>query len=131
MDKLYSKIDNDFLKKLKGIVKNLNLMLLVKQDSNLSIHTKYGYLNIPSSTNWHTSKGKTKENLEIIQMMNEHIQEVPTIGILTIQSMLKDQEIRASHERVRLLMRKANIRGIYPRKHLTILGEKLIHIKYT
>ncbi|WP_256437276.1 IS3 family transposase [Flavobacterium sp. CS20] len=30
----------------------------------------------------------------------------------------------AGYERVRRLMRKANIRPIYPRRHLTVLGEK-------
>jgi len=41
-----------------------------------------------------------------------------------MQSMLKDMWIFDSYVRVRLLMRKANIRPIYPRRHLTVLGEK-------
>jgi len=41
-----------------------------------------------------------------------------------MQSMLKDMGIFASYERVRLLMRKANIGHIYPRRHLTVPGEK-------
>lgn len=38
--------------------------------------------------------------------------------------MLDDKGYKAGYERVRRLMRKANIRPIYPRRHLTVLGEK-------
>ena len=48
----------------------------------------------------------------------------PTAGVLTMQSMLKDHLIHTSYERVRRLMRKANIRAIYPKKHLFVLREK-------
>ena len=57
--------------------------------------------------------------------MDKHILEERTAGVLTMQSMLADKEgIKASYERVRRLMRKANISPIYPRRHLTVLGEK-------
>jgi putative transposase len=56
--------------------------------------------------------------------MDKHILEVPTAGILTMQSMLSDHGIKASYERVRRLMRLSNIYPIYPRKHLSLLGEK-------
>lgn len=60
--------------------------------------------------------------------MDQHIQEEPSAGVLTMQSMLKDNGLHASYERVRRLMRKANIRAIYPRRHLSALGEnKYIH----
>lgn len=51
--------------------------------------------------------------------MDKHILEEPTAGVFTMQSMLQDQGIAASYERVRRLMRLANIRPIYPRRHLT------------
>jgi len=99
-------------------------MILVKRDSDLSIRTQCEYLGIPRASYYYSPKGETVENLKIMQMMDEHILEEPTAGVLTMQSMLKDHEIQASYERVRRLMRKANIRAIYPRKHLTVLGEK-------
>jgi len=49
-----------------------------------------------------------------MKLMDKHIMDEPTAGVLTMQSMLKDQLIHASYERVRRLMRKANIRAIYP-----------------
>lgn len=56
--------------------------------------------------------------------MDEHILKEPTAGVLTMQSMLQDQGISAGYERIRRLMRLANIRPIYPRRHLTVLKEK-------
>jgi hypothetical protein len=60
-----------------------------------------------------------------MQLIDKHILEEPTAGVLTMQSMLKDVGIHCSYERVRRLMRKSNIRAIYPRKHLAVLGEKI------
>ena len=55
---------------------------------------------------------------------DEYILEEPTAGVKSMQDMLKEQGYKAGYERVRRLMRKANIRAIYPCRHLTILGEK-------
>ncbi len=60
----------------------------------------------------------------MMRLMDKHILEEPTAGVLTMQSMLKDKGHRAGYERVRRLMREACIRTIYPRRHLTVLGEK-------
>lgn len=56
--------------------------------------------------------------------MDKHILKEPTAGVLTMQAMFADNKIKASYERVRRLMRKANIRPIYSMRHLTVLGEK-------
>ena len=85
-------------------------MLLVNRDSSLSIRTQCEYLGIPRASYYYTPKGETPENLRIMQLMDEHILEEPTAGVLTMQSMLKDHGVDASYERVRRLMRKANIR---------------------
>jgi putative transposase len=63
-----------------------------------------------------------------MQIMDKHILEEPTAGVLAMQSMLSDNGIKAGYESVRRLMRKANIRPIYPRRHLTVLGEKNTYI---
>jgi len=60
-----------------------------------------------------------------MKLLDKHILEEPTAGVLTMQSMLKDKhQIKASYERVRRLMRKANIYPIYPKKHLSRLGQR-------
>nr|WP_262710018.1 IS3 family transposase [Mesohalobacter halotolerans] len=82
-------------------------------------------MNISRSSLYYKPIGEKLENLVIMQIMDKHILEEPTAGVLTMQSMLSDNGIKASYERVRRLMRKANIRPIYPRSNLTVLGKKI------
>ena len=76
-------------------------------------------LDINRSTIYYEPKGESSENLRIMEIMDKHILDEPTAGVLTMQSMLEDKGINAGYERVRRLMRLANIRPIYPRRHLT------------
>ncbi len=102
----------------------IDIKVLINESSKLSIRKQCDLLALPRSSYYYMPKGEPQENLEIMATMDKHILEEPTAGVLTMQSMLKDIGILASYERVRRLMRKANIRPIYPRRHLTVLGEK-------
>lgn len=73
---------------------------------------------------YYVPKDEKPENLEMIRLMDEHILEEPTAGVLTMQSMLEEKGYTAGYERIRRLMRLANIRAIYPPRYLTVLGEK-------
>ena len=86
---------------------------------DLSLRRQCDLLGINRSTIYYAPKGESTQNLEIMQIMDKHILDEPTAGVLTMQSMLKDKGITAGYERVRRLMRFANIRPIYPRRHLT------------
>lgn len=99
-------------------------LIIQQKDLSLSIRNQCELLNLSRSSLYYKPIGEKPENLEIMQLMDKHILEEPTAGVLTMQSMLEDKGIKASYERVRRLMRKANIRPIYPRRHLTVLGEK-------
>lgn len=99
-------------------------LILSNKNSSLSVRKQCELMNISRSSLYYKPLGEKPENLEIMQIMDKHILEEPTAGVLTMQSMLSDQGIKAGYERVRRLMRKANIRPIYPRRHLTVLGEK-------
>ncbi|MBZ9626720.1 IS3 family transposase [Psychroflexus sp. CAK1W] len=99
-------------------------LILQQKDLSLSIRNQCELLNLSRSSLYYKPLGEKPENLKIMQIMDKHILEEPTAGVLTMQSMLEDKGIKASYERVRRLMRKANIRPIYPRRHLTVLGEK-------
>jgi len=99
-------------------------LILSNKNSSLSVRKQCELMNISRSSLYYKPLGELPENLEIMQIMDKHILEEPTAGVLTMQSMLSDFGIKAGYERVRRLMRKANIRPIYPRRHLTVLGEK-------
>lgn len=98
--------------------------LLITPSSGLSIRQQCDLLKLNRSSFYYQAKGEKPENLAIMRLMDEYILEEPTAGVKTMQYMLRDKGYRAGYERVRRLMRKANIRAIYPRRHLTVLGEK-------
>lgn len=61
--------------------------------------------------------------MHIMSLMDKHIQEEPTAGVLTMQGMLLDKGIPASCGRIRRLMRLANIKAVYPRKNLSKIAK--------
>lgn len=99
-------------------------LILSNPEKSLSVRQQCELMSISRSSFYYKPIGEKPENLKIMQIMDKHILEEPTAGVLTMQSMLSDNGIKACYERVRRLMRKANIRPIYPRRHLTVLGEK-------
>jgi len=104
------------------------LQLLIDPKDKISIRNQCKIIGLSRSSYYYEPKEESSENELIMKVMDKHILEEPTAGVLTMQSMLKDQDIFASYERVRRLMKLANIKAIYPRRHLTKLGEnKYIH----
>lgn len=97
---------------------------LVSVKSDLSIRQQCILLSISRASFYYSPKQENAANLHLMQLMDAHILAEPTAGVLTMQSMLAEQGYKAGYERVRRLMRLANIRPIYPRKHLTQLGDK-------
>ena len=101
---------------------------LVSKDSGISINRQLSLLTISKGGFYYVRKGESVENLEMMRLMDQHITEDPTAGVLTMQAMLEENGYKAGYERVRRLMRLADIVPIYPRKQLTVLGErKYIH----
>ena len=97
---------------------------LVEPNSDLSINAQLGLLNLSKGSFYYVPKGEPKDNLQMMRLMDEHILEDPTAGVLTMQDMLAEKGFKAGYERVRRLMRLSGIMPIYPRRHLTVLGEK-------
>ena len=100
------------------------MRLLLRKEKKMSIRKQCDLLGINRSGVYYYSKGENKENLRAMRLMDQHILEEPTAGVLTMQSMLKEKGITMSYERVRRLMRKADIMPIYPRRSLTQRGER-------
>lgn len=98
--------------------------MLVEKKHGLSLNTQLGLLGLSKGSFYYVPKGESEQNLEMMRLMDLHILEDPTAGTLTMQAMLEENGIRAGYERVRRLMRLAGIMPIYPRRHLTVLGEK-------
>lgn len=90
----------------------------------LSIRRQCQLLALSRGSLYYQPVGESSENLEIMRLMDAHILEEPTAGVITMQDMLEENGYKAGYERVRSLMRKASIMPIYPRRQLTVLGEK-------
>ncbi len=97
---------------------------LVDARDKLSIRRQCELLSLSRGSFYYKPEGESKENLAMMRLMDAHILEEPTAGVLTMQSMLAEKGYKGGYERIRRLMRKANICPIYPRRHLTVLGEK-------
>lgn len=98
--------------------------MLIDPKAQLSIREQCDLLCLNRASFYYQPKGEKQENLEMMRLMDEYILEEPTAGVKTMQDMLKEKGYQAGYERVRRLMRKANIQAIYPRRYLTVLGEK-------
>lgn len=98
-------------------------MLLVDSKSTVSIREQCALLDINRSSYYYKPKGENKDNLKAMQLMDKHIMEEPTAGVITMQCMLEEKGLKMGYERVRRLMRKAAIMAIYPRRSLTRRGE--------
>jgi putative transposase len=97
----------------------IDMKLLIDRKDKMSIRKQCDLLDISRAGFYFKPKGESKQNMQIMEIMDKHILEEPTAGVLTMQSMLEDREIQAGYERIRRLMRLANIKPIYPRRHLT------------
>lgn len=64
----------------------------MNKTDDLSLRKQCDLLDINRSTIYYAPKGESTQNLQIMQIMDKHILEEPTAGILTMQSMLKDKE---------------------------------------
>ena len=90
----------------------------------LSLRRQCQLLSLSRGSLYYQPLGESPENLEMMRLMDAHILDEPTAGVITMQDMLEERGYKAGYERVRRLMRKAAIMPIYPRRQLTVLGQK-------
>ena len=78
----------------------------------LSIRRQCDLLLVSRGSVYYEPKGESEQNLAMMRLMDAHILDEPTAGVLTMQAMRKDKGHCAGYEGVRRLMRKACIRAI-------------------
>ena len=101
----------------------IDVRLLLEKKCKMSLREQCALLDINRSSVYYKSKGENSDNLKAMALMDLHILDEPTAGVITMQNMLEEHGLRMSYERVRRLMRKAAIMPIYPRRMLTQKGE--------
>lgn len=97
--------------------------LVEPKHSELSIRRQCDLFNIHRSGVYHQSQGESKLNLSLMRQMDEWMLDDPTIGVISMADLFKDQGIGVNHKRVRRLMRLMGLMAIYPKKHLSVPGQ--------
>ena len=121
-------MERDFLKKLSRVGSAEVRRSLVDRADPLPVRRQCGVFSVSRGSVYYPPKGESEQNLASMRLMDAHIPEEPTAGVLTMQSTLRDKGYAIGYERVRRLMRKACISAIYPRRHLTVLRQaKYVH----
>ena len=78
---------------------------LIDQGAELSIRRQCSMLGLSRGSFYYRPVGEKPENLKMMRLMDAHILEEPTAGVLTMQDMLEEKGYKASYERVRRFMR--------------------------
>jgi putative transposase len=94
----------------------------ITEDELISIRHQCELVGINRSSVYYEPVGESKENLQLMRMMDEHHLEHPTEGVLQMQDFLFLCGFLVNHKRVRRLLRKMGIMAIYPKRNLSKLG---------
>jgi putative transposase len=127
---LYAKIgklemENDFIKKLKQ-VGVMNKKAMIDKTSKLSVRQHCEILDISRSSLYYKPLGESKENLQLMCMLDEHFMHHPTYGVLQMQDYLQSEGYNINEKRVRRLLRKIGIMAIFQKKNIS----KMLHREY-
>lgn len=97
-------------------------------NDSLSVRKQCDLLDIHRSGVYYAHQGENSFNLMLMRKMDEWMLEDPTLGVISMVDLFKDEDIHVNPKRVRRLMRLMGLMAIYPKKHLSALGEaKYIH----
>lgn len=94
--------------------------------SNLSIRRKCELLELPRSSFYREDQPESKENLDLMKIMDQRHLDHPTHGVLQMQDYLFLLGFMVNHKRVRRLLRKMGIMARYPIRNLSKRG----HVNY-
>lgn len=104
------------------------LKTIVSPDVELSIRRQCELLNLCRSNLYYAPIGESEDNLKYMELMDKEHTEHPTKGVMGMVLMLRDLGFIIGPKRIRRLLRKMNLRAIYPGKSLTKPGNcRYIH----
>lgn len=99
---------------------------MIDKESELSVRTQCDILNISRSSLYYNPLGESKENLQLMRLLDEHFMHHPTYGVLQMQDYLQSEGYNVNEKRVRRLLRKMGIMAIFPKRNLS----KMLHREY-
>ena len=99
---------------------------MIDKESELSVRAQCDILNISRSSLYYNPLGESKENLQLMRLLDEHFMHHPTYGVLQMQDYLQYAGYNVNEMRVRRLLRKMGIMAIFPKRNLS----KMLHREY-
>lgn len=94
----------------------------IDPNDELSIRQQSKLLKVNRSTLYFKPKGESKENLNLMRIMDEKFTDDPTLGVLGMRNELLDLGLKHGPRKLRRLLRKMGIEAIYPKKNLSRRG---------
>ena len=89
-------MERDFLKKLSQMGSPQVRRSGLEAQASLSIRRQCDLLSVSRGNVYYAPKGENEQNLAMMRLMDAHILEEPTAGVLTMQSMLRDEGYHAA-----------------------------------
>lgn len=103
---------------------------MISPGSKLSISAQCEVLGLSRTAHYYKPKGESQENLEMMRKMDAEHLEDGSKGVIGMTDFLREEGYRVGERKVRRLMRLMGIQAIYPKKHLSTLGETVYIKKY-
>ena len=94
----------------------------VKPAWTISVRRQCELLTVNRSRLYYAHKEERPENLEMMRLMDKHLIDHPTEGVLSMVAYLKDYNFHVNPKRIRRLFGLMGYQAIYPRKNLSKLG---------
>jgi putative transposase len=96
--------------------------MVCRTTGKLSVRKQCELLSINRSCVYYKPVAEKPENLRMMNLMDEHLIDHPTEGVISMVNWLRDQAFRVGPKRIRRLFRIMNYQPIYRRRNLTKLG---------
>jgi len=94
----------------------------VKPAWTISVRRQCELLTVNRGQLYYAPKEERPENLEIMRLMDKHLIDHPTEGVLSMVAFLRDYNFHVNPKRIRRLFGLMGYQAIYPRKNLSKLG---------
>ena len=125
LDKAYETIEsleakvNLLSKKAIKLISRNERIKIIKNEARLhgiSVNRACELLQIPKSSFYYKKKGESEENKKIMEMIEEEYSKDPTVGYRKMTEILRKKIGKPiNKKRVRRLMRKLGLKGIFPK----------------
>jgi putative transposase len=97
--------------------------LIEPEDAALSLARQCALLGMARSSWYYQPQGASRENLELMRMLDEQYTRTPFYGIRRMRAWLQQQGYAVNHKRVGRLLRLMGLEALYPKPRLSMPGQ--------